>query len=188
MERQREQRLVSAAQQGDAQAFTELYHAYVDVVYRHIFYRTMVAEVAEDLTADVFMRVYEGLPSYQQRDLPFMMWVYRIARARLVDYYRRGRQRFPHENVDTLQIGVEHTLDDSITATQQAEQVQQALQHLTDHQQQVIILRFIEGHDLATTAKILDISVGAVKAAQFKAVQKLSQLLNEPVGIIGQDV
>jgi RNA polymerase sigma-70 factor (ECF subfamily) len=194
LDRQREQALVNAAKHGDAEAFTALYHAYADLVYRHLYYRTFRREVAEDLTADVFVRILEGLPSYEERDIPFMVWVYRIAHARLVDYYRRGRQRYEHQDVDTLQMSIEHSLDDALSATQEAELVQKALRYLSPHQQQVIILRFIEGHNLATTAQILGITVGAVKAAQFKAIQRLSQLLksstkpNEQTGLMGESI
>lgn len=65
MKRQREQALIRAAQRGDQNAFAALYRAYVDKIYRYIFFRVESTQTAEDLTAEVFLRMVEGLPNYE---------------------------------------------------------------------------------------------------------------------------
>src|SRR5918995_6356859 len=81
--------LVTRAQQGDQTAFASLYEQYSPLVYRFLRRRLDGAdEVVEDLTEDVFVKVYEKLDRYVERGLPFTAWLYRIAHNHLVDYLR----------------------------------------------------------------------------------------------------
>ena len=69
---QRVAELVSKAQQGDSAAFAEIYETYSPVVYRFLRRRLDGSdEVVQDLTADVFVKVYEKLDRYVERGLPF---------------------------------------------------------------------------------------------------------------------
>src|SRR3954464_14234560 len=81
--------LVTRAQQGDQTAFASLYEQYAPLVYRFLRRRLDGAdEMVEDLTEDVFVKVYEKLDRYVERGLPFTAWLYRIAHNHLVDYLR----------------------------------------------------------------------------------------------------
>src|SRR6185369_554015 len=80
-------RIIQAAQKGDETAVTALYQAYSQAIYRYIAYRVPVEE-AEDLTAEVFVNMVEGLPRYQISEAPFESWLYRIASSRVADYHR----------------------------------------------------------------------------------------------------
>src|SRR5215218_3096519 len=81
--------LVALAQQGDQMAFATLYEQYRPLVYRFLRRRLDGAdETVEDLTEDVFVKLYEKLDRYVERGLPFTAWLYRIAHNRLVDYMR----------------------------------------------------------------------------------------------------
>src|SRR5438094_1858745 len=155
VDRKREQALIDASQQGDAEAFTELYYAHVDQVYRYIYYRVEGDAVAEDLTADVFVRALEGLPTYEVRSVPLLAWLYRIAHARVIDYYRRSRQTKQQEDIEAIDVSVEYDLDGALMAAHRKDVVQAAIRTLNEDQQQVLILRFIEGHSLEATAELL---------------------------------
>ena len=74
-----ETKLVERAKQGDKQAISELYRRHVDVIYRYIWARVGDGPVAEDLTAQVFLKALEGLPTYQPGGTPFVVWLYRIS-------------------------------------------------------------------------------------------------------------
>ena len=97
-----EHRLIERAQQGDPDAIAGLYRQYVQAIARYVAYRVPDEETVEDLTADVFLRMVEGLPGYQVTGAPFEAWLYRIAATRIADFYRQ-RQRHP---VETLGEGV----------------------------------------------------------------------------------
>jgi RNA polymerase sigma-70 factor, ECF subfamily len=177
VDRKREEALINASQQGDTEAFTELYHAHVDPVYRYIYYRVGSDSVAEDLTADVFVRALESLPSFEQRSVPLLAWLYRIAHARVIDYYRRARQTRQQEDIEAVEVGVEYDLDGALMAAHRRDVVQAALRTLNEEQQQVIILRFIEGHSLETTAELLGKTISSVKSHQYRAVRALCKEL-----------
>src|SRR5579859_3485743 len=182
VDRKRESNLIDRAQRGDSQAFAELYNAHVDKIYRYIYYRVDRGSIAEDLTADVFVRAMEGLPTYEDRELPLLAWLYRIAHARVVDYYRRARYSENHEDIQDVNIAVVQDMDGDLLTEQRSDAVRRALKRLSAEHQQVIILRFVEGNDLETTAKLLGKTVGAVKSLQFRAVQALTRSL-ESLGL-----
>lgn len=180
MDIKKEQQLIRAAQRGDEQAFGALYDAYAENIYRYFVYRVNNAEVAQDLTSEVFLRMVEGLPNYEDRGVPFMAWLYRIAHARVVDYFQE-QQRAHNEpqDIESIDLSVDDDLDGALMDTYYQNQVWEALHRLTDDQQQVIILRFLEGHNLQKTAEILNKTVGAVKVMQHRALQALNRVLIE---------
>lgn len=178
MDRKREQALIRAAQQGDTRAFAALYRAHVDRIYNHIYHRVGSAETAEDLTSDVFLRMMEGLPTYEERGIPLLVWLYRIADARVIDHYRRSKRINNVEDIDMIEIGIEEDMDEPLVSSYNTTQIHHALQTLTDGQRQVIVLRFIEGLNLETTARLMGKTVDAIKAMQYRALQALAQALH----------
>ncbi len=177
MDRKRERLLIQAAKRGDSQAFSEIYNAYVDRIYHYVYARVSVKHVAEDLTGDVFVRVLEGLSGYEDRNTPILAWMYRIAHARVVDYYRLSRKSENHEDIDAIQVRVDDNVDESLISAYETQTVQEAILELSPDQQQVIMLRFVEGHNLEETAALLGKKVQAIKSLQYRAVQTLSKLL-----------
>jgi RNA polymerase sigma-70 factor, ECF subfamily len=177
MDTKQEQQLIRAAQQGDESAFRELYDAYADLIYRYLSYRVNQAEVAQDLTSEVFLRMVEGLPAYEDRGLPFGAWLYRIAHARLVDYYQQCKRSGESQDIETVELSTDDDLDGALMTEYRRKKVRAALHHLTDEQQHVIILRFLEGKNLQETAEIMNKTLGAIKVVQFRALQALSRVL-----------
>lgn len=181
VDRKRERELIEAAQRGDTRAFAALYRAYVDKIYRYILYRVDSAETAEDLTSDVFLRVLEGLPSFQYRSVPLLVWLYRIAHDRVIDHYRRSKRSQRDEPIDDLELSGadDDDLDAPLLAQYDTQHILGAIRTLTDTQRQVIIFRFVEGYNLENTARLLDKTVDAVKAMQYRALQALGKALHE---------
>jgi RNA polymerase sigma-70 factor (ECF subfamily) len=180
VDRKRERELIEAAQRGDTRAFAALYRAYVDKIYRYILYRVDTAETAEDLTSDVFVRVLEGLPGYQYRAVPLLVWLYRIAHDRVIDHYRRSKRSQRDEPIDDLELSSDDDdLDAPLLAQYNTQHILGAIRSLTDTQRQVIIFRFVEGYNLENTARLLGKTVDAVKAMQYRALQALGKALNE---------
>src|SRR3990172_3766788 len=86
-----EKHFVHQAKSGDADAFARLYDAYVERVYRYIFFRVADDQTAEDLTSLVFLRVWEHLSRYRL-DGSFLAWLYTIARNAVIDHYRTRKE------------------------------------------------------------------------------------------------
>jgi RNA polymerase sigma-70 factor (ECF subfamily) len=171
-----ERRLIEQAQGGDRAALGELYRRHADAIYRYVRVRVGDPVVAEDLTAEVFLNMLQGLRGYRYTGAPFMAWLYRIAHARTVDHWRRVGRR----QETTLPEGLAATGDDpeaTVSAHNEWAELVAALSHLTDGQQQVILLRFVEGMSLAQAAAVMGKTVGAVKALQHRALNALARLL-----------
>lgn len=181
MNRVEEQRFVKLAQNGHSDAFAQLYRANVQQVFRYLYYRLNDVQLAEDFTADVFTRMLKDLQSYQDMGKPLMAWLYRIAHARLVDYYRQtGRRGIDDELDETIQIQPAHDgVDTTLLRKQMAQALHQAIGQLIPSQQQVVLLRFIEEKSLEETALIMDKKANAIKALQHRALKTLGQILNK---------
>ena len=177
MDVKQEEALIIAAQHGDEQALGALYDAYVDRIYRYIFYRVDGAEPARDLTADVFLRVVEGLPSYEYRSIPFVAWLYRIAHARVVDHFRQSSRVLDQEVIENVELSTEDDMDSSLMKAYHERKVRDAIKQLTPEQQQVVLLRFVEGYNLQKTAEALGKTIGAIKLMQHRALRTLSKEL-----------
>ncbi len=76
----------------DPTAFDLLYHRYVLRIYHYLRLRSPSDEDAADLTQHVFVLALDALPKYQERNLPFAAWLFRIARNAATDAYRRERK------------------------------------------------------------------------------------------------
>jgi RNA polymerase sigma-70 factor (ECF subfamily) len=170
-----EARLVELAKRGDKRAIGELYRRHVDMIYRYTYARVRDAAVAEDLTAQVFLKALEGLPNFRSTGAPFLAWLYRIAHARTVDYWRQQQRRQEVVLADNLPAR-DPQPHDIVVAKSEWNTAIQLLSELTDDQRDVIILRFIEEMSLAEVAETLDKTVGAVKALQHRALASLARL------------
>ena len=174
MDRVEEKRLIRSAQNGNADAFAALYRANVQKIFRYIYYRVNNAQLAEDLTGDVFMRALEGMGKYDDRGRPFIAWLYRIAHARVVDYFRKTGKDPVETDIADTPLPVDADLDAGLVRRQAAQQLRRAIAALTAEQQQVIILRFIEGLRMEEVARIMGKRPNAIKALQHRALRALA--------------
>lgn len=174
MERVDEARVLARAQQGDADAFADLYRANVQAIYRYIYHRVNDVHLAEDLTGDVFTRALKSMATYRDQGKPFVAWLYRIAHARVVDYYRMTGRRPAESDVEAEPIPVSTDMDEGMLRRQAAKALREAIAKLTDEQQQVIVLRFIEGQRIETVADVMGKNANAIKALQHRALRALA--------------
>ena len=173
---QDEQDLVHRAQNGDKEAFTELYEAYFSKLYRYVVVRIGNRAEAEDMTQQVFVKAYKSISSYRWRGVPFSAWLFRIAHNLVVDFFRKESKRptVPLEESlmasnDNVQQVVERRLD--------VERVMAATRQLTAAQREVISLRFAGGLAIAEVARVMGKNEGAVKALQHSAIAALRRVL-----------
>ena len=153
-----------------------LYETYAEAIYRYVAYRVSTVADAEDLTAEVFLKMVEGLPAYHFTGAPFEAWLYRIAAARVIDFRRRAARRPQVELSDQLTDG-NPSLESQLQADQEFETLRAALRQLPDDHQTLLILRFVEHKSHEEVAAILDKSVSAVKSIQHRALSRLAALL-----------
>jgi RNA polymerase sigma-70 factor, ECF subfamily len=165
--------LLQRVRANDPLAFEELYARYSPRIFGYLFQRLNGnAEEAEDLTADVFTRVYEKIDAFQSQGAPLSAWVFRIAHNRLIDSVRRR----PRQTQLTLEDAPELTsgpvfggIDQQVALTE----IKAGLARLTSEQRQVIDLRFLDGRSLAETAVIVGRNEDAVKKLQARGLASL---------------
>ena len=163
--------LVQRAIGHDPEAFGRLYDTHVDRVYRHIYYRVGNEQDAEDLTQDVFIRVYRNLRNFRMRS-KFFTWLYRITVNTCLSFKRRARDH------DPLPQALPETLPlDEKVALRMA--IDDALRELPERQRMTFILRHYEGYTFNEIGDIMGISSGAAKANHYHAIRKLRILLEE---------
>jgi RNA polymerase sigma-70 factor (ECF subfamily) len=166
--------LLERARRADSAALGEIHAQYANKIYTYIYHRVGQAELAEDLTGQVFMRMLEAIRSGQAWRTSFSGWLYRIAHNLVIDYYRR-RGRATFADIDEVpQIGTtDGEPSKSVQASMDRESLLAALDQLTEDQAQVITLRFLEDRSIAEVATIMNKNEGAIKALQYRAVLAL---------------
>ncbi len=171
---------VQKAKRGDAEAFGEIYDCFVVPIYRYIYYRVPKSE-AEDLTETVFLRAWEKLKSYKkQKGNSFNSWVFRIAHNAVVDLYRENSKMDLTELTDDIPESRSATDPIKKLDNQFAQiELRVALRKLPELQQQVVILKFVNELDNSEIPEIVEKSAGAVRVIQFRALNRLKNLLEE---------
>ena len=178
-EREEDAALARRAGSGEAEAFGVLYDRYVDAVYRYVFYRVRNEAEAEDVTSDVFMRALRAIPKYEPRQA-FLAWLYRIARNAVIDRSRRQSARqqvsfedaLAHPNADQVV-----NPDAGLLAGSDASVVRVAMQQLTPLQQEILVLRYVEGYDTKTISKLVGKRDGTIRGIEFRALSALRALI-----------
>ncbi len=173
-----ERQLIARARRGDAEAYGALYDRYVDALYRFIALKVRGREAAEDLTHEVFLVGWQKLPSYREYGLKFSSWLYRIARNKVIDYYRRERSTEALENVPETRLVAAGGPADEVERGMMMAEVRSSLTRLNDDQRDVVIMRFIEGLTHEEIAEILGKTQGAVRLIQHRALDNLRQSMH----------
>jgi RNA polymerase sigma-70 factor (ECF subfamily) len=174
-------RLVEQAQAGDADAFGQIYEYYFETIFRYIKFRVANQQTAEDLTADVFLRALKHIGSFTWRGRDFGAWLVTIARNRVADHFKSGRQRFENTGVDIRDSdtfgGLTEGPEGSVLSYLAHVDMLRAVRQLNAEQQECVVLRFLRGLSVAETAQIMGKNEGAIKALQYRARNALVRLL-----------
>ena len=179
MDENKEQKLLQGAQRGDKKAIADLYDLHYRAVYNYIFYRVTDLQVAEDLSAEVFIRMINKLPAYIDRGRPILAWLYTIARNIVIDHHRViGRKEEVPIKEDLLEDRILNP-DQQVQDRQTSDCFRSALKLLPETQQQLLIYRFINGFSTPKIIQLLNKSDRAVRSLQHRALRSLERLLVE---------
>lgn len=170
--------LLEGAASFDERALGELYDRYEARIYSYIYRRTGNESLAEDLTAQVFLKMLEAIRSDKGWHSSFSGWLYRIAHNAVIDFYRQRDRQQQVSLEDTLSTTAsDHNPVVMAEASLDAQRLRTAISRLTEEQSEVITLRFLEGYSISEVAEMLDKTEGSIKALQYRAVTTLRQLL-----------
>jgi len=176
-----EPRFLRAAQDGNAEAFGELYTRYAEGIFRFLFVHLDNQLDAEDLTGEVFYRAWKALPRYQSQGVPFAAFLFRIARNALIDYYRKSKRAKHLVSLEEAgeSLGITGTFFREGSEKVERRELVSALGSLKEEYRMVISLRFFSGLSPEETAKVMNRSVGAIRVLQFRALAAVRSKLNK---------
>jgi RNA polymerase sigma-70 factor (ECF subfamily) len=175
-----ERALVEAARQ-DAEAFIELYHAYMPRICRYLSFRLQDRQQAEDLTAAVFERALKGLHTFRPEKGSFAAWLFGIARNALSDAYRRRERRDETVSLEEAAplAAREKTAEERLLRRERMARLESCLAALPAQEQQIIALKFGAGLTNRRIAEVMGLSETNVGTILYRTVRKLrDQLLD----------
>lgn len=161
--------------------FDEIYQQYWPRVFRLLVRMTRSPEDAEELTQEVFVHVYQGLPRFQGRSDVYT-WIYRIARNQCAQYLERRRRRLAHEMEfgEYLTAAGADSPDDIAERDEALSNVASALGRLPASHRRMMLLGPIQGRDYEELAGMLGTSRAAVKGRLHRARAALRREIADP--------
>ena len=163
---------VRLAKRGDRDALRYLYVTYAADVNRRIQAIVHDAHAAEDLTHDIFAKLFTAIAKYEQREAPFSAWILRVAHNAALDHLKRRRQ------VPFAQLQLSDSGRDQL-GWDRRRCLKAALARLTDEQREVLVLHHVAGLLLREIADRMGKSEGAVTQLHYRGRAALRASLTE---------
>jgi RNA polymerase sigma-70 factor (ECF subfamily) len=173
-----DERLIRDFLDGKSDAFMHLVQRHQERVRNLIYSILGYTQVVDDLSQDIFIKVYQSLPNFRYQS-SFATWLYRVTVNRCRDEIRRNKVRRMFR-LDTLHEREHPVESESTERTERVlvnEALNTALQKLSESHRTVILLKEVEGLSYEEIAKILQCGVGTVKSRLARARIRLKQLL-----------
>ncbi|MEO1287446.1 MAG: sigma-70 family RNA polymerase sigma factor [Chloroflexota bacterium] len=168
--------LLGRARDGDKEAISEIYRQYVDSIYQFCRLRLGNAEQAEDITSTVFTKLLQSIAKGNAPQYHLRGWLFKVARNAIYDTYGKNIP-LPLETIEQIDAGDSINPETIVNQELNADALRASLQELSPDQQEVILLRFDQQLSLRETADILGKNINTVKALQFRAVNRLRDVL-----------
>lgn len=172
----------------DAAAWESIVRTHTRRVYNLCYRFTARRDEAEDLTQEVFLRVYRTLKSYDPGHGPLAVWLHRVARNLLIDHYRATRKHRLAVPLDDEMPHLEQKEsaaprpDRAVAQRELSAALEQALARLSPELREAVILRDLQGLDYREIADTLDIPEGTVKSRINRGRAELGKILKRHPG------
>jgi RNA polymerase sigma-70 factor (ECF subfamily) len=159
--------------------FIQVYEKYRPAIFNYIFYRVGDTQLADDLTSDVFVKLVDKYDEQSRQGRPLGPWLYAIARNLVIDHQRRAGR------IGWRPLDEQTPADEASNPSQQIETrltrdcLIRAMDHLTEDQRQVVLLKFIEKRTNREIGDLLEKPEGAIKALQHRALAGLRRALEK---------
>jgi len=162
---------------GDSDAFAFFYDKYVARIYRFVLIKVSSKQIAEDLTQEIFLKVWQHL--VDKKDIKsFQSFIFRVAYNSVIDHYRQNdRQELPLDYIKESEDLVSDdalTLDDKIDSTALLEKIRE----LKSEYQEVLLLRYIESLSIDEIAEITQKEKNNVRVLIHRALSKLKEIIS----------
>jgi RNA polymerase sigma-70 factor (ECF subfamily) len=172
------------AQRGDERAFSIIVRAYQLPVYNYILRMVADRALAEDLTQEVFLRVFQGLPGFSLRS-KFTTWLFQVTKNRVLDELRATERR-PRAVVDLDDIPPLEVLDAPFERLEAIDAVWRAVERLSVDLKMALLLRDVVGLSYSEIADSLEVTLATVKWRIWKAREDVQlALAREGIELFG---
>ena len=181
--------LVERCLSGDDASWEQLVRLHTRRVYGICYRFTGRDSEAQDLTQDVFMRVFRALGGFRSTEGSFTTWLTRLTRNLLIDHYRRTRNERVTDSIEEQMPRVEQSTssvarpDSALAGREASELLQGALAKLSPDLRETIILRDLQELEYREIAKVLSIPEGTVKSRLNRGRAELARLLKRHVEV-----
>ena len=163
------------AQKGDERAFSIIVRTYEQPVYNYVLRLTGDRVLSEDLTQEVFLRVFQGLPSFSLRS-KFTTWLFQVTKNRVLDELR-AMERRPRALVALDDIAPLEVVDAPVERAETIDAVWRAVEALNPDLKMALLLRDVVGLSYAEIAETLEITLATVKWRIYKAREEVQLAL-----------
>jgi len=163
------------AQRGDERAFSLIVRAYETPVYNYVLRLVGDRALAEDLTQEVFLRVYQGLPKFSLRSR-FTTWMFQVTKNRVLDELR-SMERRPRSFVALDDLPPLEVVDAPFERTEAIDAVWRAVESLNVDLKMALLLRDVVGMSYNEIADSLEVTLATVKWRIFKAREEVQLAL-----------
>ncbi len=182
-----DEKLVSLIAQSHEQALAQLYDRYNRLIFSLALAVVNDRETAEEITLDVFMRVWQKADTYRAEQAKVSTWLTHIARHHSIDVLRRRAARLDHSAIHWEDVirNVESSLpgpQESVELSLRRARIHAALARLPAEQKQALFLAYFGGYTQSQIAEILAQPLGTIKTRLRLAMQKLREFLKEEQG------
>ena len=174
--------LIQRCQQGDRSAYKSIFLKYKDTVYNIAYGMFSNVEDAQDMTQEVFIRVFEKISQFRFKS-SFSTWLHRIV-VNMCLNERRKRQRYKSNVTEFTDYHEQmhpqvKTPEDELLRKERKSQIQEAMDRLKDAHRTILVLREIEGLSYEELANVLQCSVGRVKSRLHESRMELRRIFKK---------
>ena len=170
-------RLIVRAQEGDRDAFGQIYNLFYKRIYRYCQFNIGQRETAQDLCQETFLRAWKTLPSFSQRQgSSFQAYLFRISHNLVIDSKRKKKEIRLAKYQDVEEPSY---LDEQIERQETSQKLKEALAKLHPVERQIIVLRYFEEMTTTEVARVVGLREGTLRVRAHRVLKKLKQLLEE---------
>lgn len=172
--------LIKKAQEGDADAYGQIYKKYFHKLYRYCKFNTKNDEHAKDICQEAFVKAWKKLSDFKtDGQWSIQAFLFTIARNLIIDASRRKKE-FGLEEYENLPTGQD--LYEEIDKKEDIKKVRTVLSKLDDIERQIILLRYFEEMPSSEVAQILGVKDGALRVRTFRVMQKMKDIFETLYG------
>ncbi len=175
--------LIRKAAEGDKQAFSQVVTEYAGAVYNTALRYCKNKEDAEDVSQEVFIKIFRYLPSFKFES-SFKTFIYRVTVNTALDFLRKNKVAHEEisENIESAEPGIES----KIIVKEREKAVENAISELSEELRDAVVLREYDGLSYAEIAEVLEVKVGTIKSRILRGREKIREKLLSDGTLFGE--